>query len=187
MDILGKYWYVWTSALLLVIIVAVSILELAEHPAQRAAKDMSCHNPFRYSSDKVIVPKLDVDLNITEAEWPRLTALLRRFSRAHGWSFRDKSVRIPGKVNALNLSLCTDDWQNIVAFENRWKGSHAYDGRGLPIMLYANVKPAQWQRSARDLVRTLRKEWPDRVGFRDKGGYLLKSPPRFLEESESQH
>lgn len=147
---------------------------------------MSCHNAFRHTSATVIAPKLYTELNINEDEWPALTALLHEFARTRGWSFRDGSVQIPGKVNTINLDLCTDDWQMILVAENLWKGSHAYDGMGPPMALYADVEPRQWHQTARSLVRILEKKWPDRVRFRDKDGRLTE-PPGFLGQGESQH
>lgn len=183
----AKYWYGWIGAAAVAGIVVAASLELAAHRTQHTAEDMSCHNAFRDTSGTAAIrPKLAIDLDIMEQDWPVLTRLLEKFAGAHRWSFRDASVRIPGKVNAINLNLCSEDWQMILVSENHWRGTHAHDqpGRGLGIALYADVEPLRWQQSARDLVRVLNKKWPGRVRFRDRDGYLLGRPPSYLEQGE---
>jgi hypothetical protein len=143
-----------------------------------AVKDRSCHNVFRDGRSH-ISSELNIDLQISEDEWPTLVAVFESFADDHGLSFRDSSKVISGTVHTLYLSLCNDFGVSISTVEQRWGSmnfKNVVQGWGVLIAFYKVEKEANWQFLAREMIVRLTRQWPDKVLFRDGGGNVTQMP-----------
>jgi len=143
-----------------------------------AMKDRSCHNVFRDGRSH-ISSELNIDLQISEDEWPTLVAVFQSFAEDHGLSFRDSSEVVPGTVHTLYLSLCNDSGVSISTVEQRW-GSMNFEnivqGWGVLIAFYKVEEEADWQFLAREMIARLTRQWPEKVLFRDGVGRVTQMP-----------
>jgi hypothetical protein len=119
-----------------------------------ATADRSCHNALR-SGARSITPPLSATLDIREADWPRLSAVLARFAGAQGLAFRDRSETRP-QVAVLSL----------------WRGTDvpAFRDQGVHLSLYQVRRDTPWRPTAQALAAELERAFPGRVGFRDGMG-----------------
>ena len=137
-------------------------------------KDRSCHNMFR-DGRRSVAPKVNIDLDVTMDNWPRLTTLLEEFGMSHGMSFRNSSDSRPD-VKVLGHSACSEEGLVISALDQRWaqRGyAPVMKGWGVPIGVYGLTNGVGWQLPAQDLVAKLESEWPGKVRFRDGSGGLV--------------
>lgn len=149
-----------------------------------AMKDRSCHNVFRDGRSH-ISSELNIDLQISEDEWPTLVAVFQSFAEDHSLSFRDSSEVIPGTVHTLYLSLCNDSGVSISTVEQRWASmdfKNFAQGWGVAISFYKVEEEADWQFLAREMIARLTKQWPDKVLFRDGGGNVTQMPDDLASE-----
>ncbi|HEY2178995.1 MAG TPA: hypothetical protein VGH15_10465, partial [Caulobacteraceae bacterium] len=117
---------IWLAAAAVVLTIGIASI-----PA--ITKDRSCHNMFR-NGRRSVAPQLDIDLDITLDDWPKLAAVLDEFAKAHGMSFRDSSESEPGVLKGLGLSACNEVGQNIAVEDLRWaseKYAPIFSGRGV--------------------------------------------------------
>ena len=178
----GRRWFSVRSVVRPFAAVALTVFVAVQANADPPAEDTSCHNPFHNRATNVIAPKLAVEVMISEDDWPELKALLTKFAERHDWSFRDGSVVIPDRVSNISLSACAESSLRILVSLNLWKNTHIYDrpGRGVPVILYGDVSPEQWQPVAREWIKDLETKWPGRVSFVDKDGALTNRRPEYL-------
>lgn len=139
-------------------------------------QDRTCHNMFRDGRTSV-GPRVNIVLQISSDDWPRLTQLFRDFSAAHGLSFRDSSRMSPGVVQVLGLSLCNERGVNIVALEQIWHQTVSVPAKdGVTLGIYELHEGSGWQRLARDFIARLQSTWPQRLQFKDLSGHFIPMP-----------
>ncbi|MGK9171218.1 hypothetical protein KXR53_33315 [Inquilinus limosus] len=137
-------------------------------------RDRSCHNLTRDGRGSV-TPMINLDLDISMADWPRLTQVIETFGASRGMSFRNASSSRPGTVEVLSLSACTDDGLNIIINEQRWAPNDYVPvppGRGVRISVFDLWGDGDWRPLAQDLVIALDTEWHGKLRSVDKGGRL---------------
>ena len=136
-------------------------------------KDRNCHNMFR-DGRTTATTKVNIELDVSLDAWPAMTDLLRKFGVAHKMAFRDTSRSQPGVVEAMDISLCTEDGLNILALDQRWASRH-YEpliaGGGMNVGVYDLGSGSGWTPITHDLIAAFKAQWPGKVHFRDRGGH----------------
>lgn len=162
-----------------IVFAAIAIMASAAIAAIPAImKDRTCHNMFRDGRTS-IAPRVDIDLDIDQDDWPRLTERLQQFSTQRAMSFRNSSKSQPTVVEILGLSACTEQGLVITANQQRWT-SPEYNSpmadRGVSVSVFNLGEGDSWRPLGRDLVTALESEWREKVRFRDGGGQLVAKP-----------
>jgi hypothetical protein len=135
------------------------------------------HNVLRDGRTS-IGPQVNMDLEISDTDWPLLKQVFTTFAATNHLAFRDDSEVRLEIVRTLYLSVCNGG-VTISTAEQRW-ASQGYEapmkGRGIAIGVYETHPGSGWERLARQLMQRLEERWPGKIRFRGKGGELVPTP-----------
>jgi hypothetical protein len=153
---------------------AAVIASIAVAAIPTATEDRTCHNVLR-DGRRSINAKAVIELDIGLPEWPTLTTLVQQFGATHGMSFRNSNESDPGVVEALGLSVCTEQGVAISANEQRWTPSidPSTRGGGVSIAVYDPGDGTAWPSLTRDFAATLESQWHGKVRFRSSDGRVI--------------
>jgi hypothetical protein len=173
------------SALLVVGFAALLFRLIPLDGVRAPTEDNGCHDLFADGATRVS-PRFQINLKVSNDDWPELTDLLEEFAESHNWSLRNTSRPDNGVVKTLEISACAPNQPLIGINELRW-ASNDYApllGRGVEIALYGNVPEPVWQPVAREIVTMLESRWPNNVKFLSGSGHEIERPEFLVRREE---
>lgn len=137
-------------------------------------KDRSCHNPLR-GGESSMSPVLSLDVNITDADWSKMTDFFIQFAQEFNLEFKDSSDSKPDVYRILYLSMCHDSGFQFSILEQRWARENYRNpnpNRGVSISVYAFGDDNNLKSIAQHFVIDAKERWPSKVSIRDGQEYI---------------
>lgn len=137
--------------------------------------DTTCHNAMR-DGRRSIGPVASASLDIPDAEWPRLRALLAEQARVGSWSIRDYS-HSSEDVRRVALSLCREPGTKV-SVDKLVFPAHALpaDLDDINIAAYQPQGGDGWIPLVRGVYREISATWPGKLTFKDSAGRVVGAP-----------
>jgi hypothetical protein len=111
-----------------------------------------------------INPTYSVVLDIEKKDWPKLTALFKRFSNEHGLKYFDGSEETSA-LSMVYISACSNNGLWLHADKRIWSFDGQKDHSPLPLMvsvhIYSNVQ--NWKHIPKAIDSMLKNTWPNSV------------------------
>ncbi|PCJ45874.1 MAG: hypothetical protein COA99_03805 [Moraxellaceae bacterium] len=123
-----------------------------------------------------IIPAYSVVLDIEKKDWPKLTSLIKEFSKDQGLRYFDGSQESKS-LSMLYLSACSQKGLWLHADKRNWNFEGQEDHSPLPLMVSVHIysNNLEWKHIPKDIDVLLKNTWPDSVNAEHSYQSTLKN------------